>query len=70
MDKQDLIKNAVCFVDNSEDNYITHQIAISDDAVGTKIFESPIFACGAADDEYFTLLKQPSVIGKHFLLPQ
>jgi len=70
MNKQDLIKNAECFVDNSEDNYMTKQIAISDNVIGTKIFEPPIFACGAADDEYFTLLKQPSVIGKHFLLPK
>jgi len=70
MDKQDLIKNAECFVDKSEDNYITNQIAISDYAIGTKIFESPIFACGAADDEYFTLLKQSSLIGKHFMLPK
>jgi len=70
MDKQNLIKNAECFVDKSEDNYITSQIAISDNARGTKIFGSPIFACGAADDEYFTLLKQPSLIGKHFMLPK
>ena len=69
MKKQDLIKAASCFVENSEDNYITKQIAISEDVVGMKIFESPIFAFGAADDEYFKLLKKPSAIGEHFLLP-
>lgn len=70
MNKQDLIKAASYFVENSKDNYITKQIAISENVVGMKIFESPIFAFGAADDENFKLLKEPSVIGKHFLIPE
>lgn len=70
MNKQDLIKSAEDFVEHSEDNYITKEIAISENVVGMKIFDAPIFAFGSADDEYFTLLKQPSVIGKHFLLPK
>ncbi len=70
MNKQDLIKSAEYFVENSEDNYITKQIAISKNVIGMRIFEPPIFAFGSADDEYFTLLKQPSVVGKDFLLPK
>ena len=35
-----------------------------------KIYEAPVFAFGASDDEYFTLFKDPSIIGKHFLLPR
>lgn len=70
MNKQDLIKVTSRFVENSEDNYISKEIAISENVVGMKIFEEPIFAFGSADDEYFTLLKEPSAIGKHFLLPK
>ncbi len=70
MNKQDIIKIAADFVENSEDNYISEQIAISENVVGIKIFEAPIFAFGAPNDEYFSLLKEPSAIGKHFLLPQ
>lgn len=70
MNKQDLIKSAEYFVENSKDNYITKQIAISENVIGMKIFEPPILAFGSADDEYFAILKQPSVIGKDFLLPK
>ena len=70
MKRQDLIKAASFFVENSEDNYITKQIAISENVVGMKIFEAPIFAFGAADDEYFKSLKNPAAIGEHFLLPK
>lgn len=70
MNKQNLIKAAEHFINNSEDNYISKQIAISEKVVGVKIFETPIFAFGDADDEYFTFLKQPSIIGEHFLAPK
>ncbi|AWI03422.1 DUF362 domain-containing protein [Clostridium drakei] len=70
MNKQYLIKIASDFVENSKDNYITNEIAISENVVGMKIFEAPIFAFGASDDEYFTLLKETSAIGKHFLSPK
>lgn len=70
MDKQDLTKIASSFVENSKDNLISKHIALSETVVGMKMFEAPIFAFGAADDEYFRLLKESSAIGAHFLLPQ
>jgi epoxyqueuosine reductase QueG len=70
MDKQDLIKMAAYFVENSEDNIINKEIAISEDVVGMKIFEPPIFAFGDAENEKFELLKKASAIGEHFLLPK
>jgi len=70
MNKQYLIKIASDFVENSKDNYIANEIAISENVVGMKIFEAPIFAFGASNDEYFTLFKKPSAIGKHFLIPK
>ncbi|PRR83675.1 4Fe-4S binding protein [Clostridium luticellarii] len=35
-----------------------------------KIFEKPIFAFGSAKDQYFLLLKKPSVIGNHYITPK
>ena len=70
MNKQDLIKLASDFVETSEYNYISSAIAISKNVVGMKIFETPIFGISDSDDEYFTSFKEPSVIGKHFLLPK
>jgi len=70
MDKQYLIKTAEDFVEHSQDNYITKEIAISENVIGMNIFDAPIFAFGSVADEQFTLLKQPSVIGKHFMHPK
>ena len=67
MNKQYLIKIAKDFVEQSKDNYISREIAISENVVGMKIFETPILSFGSADDEYFTILKQPSAIGDHFI---
>jgi hypothetical protein len=69
MNKQDLIRAAGSFIAHSPDNYISTEIAISKKVVGLKIFDAPIFAFGAADDEGFGLLKNPAAIGEHFLLP-
>jgi len=69
MDKQKLIEISSCFIEKSANNRITKQFALSEDLIGVKIFEAPIFAFGAADDPYFPLLKEPSAIGEHFLLP-
>lgn len=70
MNKQDLIKIASDFVETSEDNRISKQIALSKSVIGMKIFEAPIFGFGSTDDDYFKLLKNPSVIGEHFVLPK
>jgi epoxyqueuosine reductase QueG len=70
MDKQDIIQIATCFIRNSEENYIKKEIAISTKVEGMKIFDDPIFAFGDVDDKYFSLFKEPSIIGKHFLPPK
>ncbi len=70
MNKQNLIKIAADFVENSEGNYITNEIAISENVVGMKIFEAPTFGFASPADEYFKLFKEPSVIGKHFMSPK
>ena len=69
MNKEELIRISSDFVNNSENNIIKEEIAISKEVVGMKIFETPIFGFAAAEDEYFRTLKEPSAIGEHFLLP-
>lgn len=70
MDKQCIVKMACDFTEGSEDNRIAPQNALSQAVSGMKIFDAPTFAFGSADDEYFKLLKEPSAIGKHFMLPK
>lgn len=70
LNKHNLVFMASHFVENSEENVITKDLALSETIIGMKIFEAPIFAFGAADDEYYELLKGSSAIGNHFLLPK
>lgn len=69
MTKLELISLASKFVESSKGNRISREIAISDDVVGMKIFEDPVFAFGNAEDDYFETLKNPAAIGEHFLTP-
>ena len=70
MDKDDLIKKAVYFVNKSQDNIINKEIAISDELVSMKIFEDPIFGFSSAESDDFNRLKDPLIVGGHFLLPK
>ena len=70
MDKQDIIEIGTYFVRKSAENYIKNEIAISVKVEGMKIFDDPIFAFGDAGDKYFSRLKDPSIIGEHFMLPK
>lgn len=69
MDRECLKQAAVIFTQDSELNYIRKQDAINESVYGMRIFDTPILAFGAADDPYFNSLKDPSVVGSHFLLP-
>lgn len=70
MQKQDMINTAIQFTRESNDNLISETVALSASMKGVRIFDDPIFAFARADDEHFSSLKDPSVIGEHFLLPQ
>ncbi len=41
----------------------------TDEYVGMRFFEAPILSVGRADDPGFEVLKQPGVVGEHFILP-
>ena len=70
MNKNVIIKIASDFVQASEENYISKEVAISEKVVGMKIFDAPIFGFAASDDRCFESFKQPNVIGEHFMLPK
>ena len=70
MNKEELIKKASEFIETSEDNYIKKENAISDEIVGMKIFDAPIFAFWDAEDQYFRRLKHSDAIGSHFIFPK
>lgn len=70
MNKKNLGEFAKEFVQNSDYNFVSKQIAITDELAGMKIFEEPIFAFGSAKDDGFQELKNPVAIGEHFILPK
>ena len=69
MNKNDIITMAEKFINDSPGNYIAKEIALYPSCVGMKIFEAPIFAFGAADDDIYMKYKASDVIGSHFLSP-
>lgn len=70
MNREELIRSAEKFIENSESNCISKETAISEDVAGMRIYDAPIFAFGSADDMMFEDLKKPAAIGGHFMLPK
>jgi epoxyqueuosine reductase QueG len=48
---------------------IPKEIAITPSVVGLKLYDSPVIAFASASDPLFLKLREPGVIGPHFLLP-
>jgi len=69
MEKHTLLASATEFLRTSPSNCISSAIAISQAVQGMRIFDNPVLVYGRADDPMFKELKQPSVIGEHFVLP-
>lgn len=69
MNRQWLIEAAAAFVEESPDNYVSKDAAISEKMIGLKMYERPIFGFASPEDEYFTRFKEASIIGQHFLHP-
>jgi len=70
MTRDEIIAIAERFVEESPGNYVCGKAAIKEDYTGMKIFDSPIFAFGAADDEIYTKYKSSDIIGNHFRAPE
>jgi len=65
----EIIKSAEHFTATSPENYISEDAALEPSLVGMQIYDAPIFAFGAANDELFTMYKDADVIGDSFMTP-
>ena len=69
--EKSIFENAVIeFTRNDSENYVTKEIALRPELAGLQIYEDPIFGYAAASDPLFAQLKQPGIIGDHFILPE
>ena len=69
MEKEIFEKALVEFTFSGSGNYVAKDIALRPELAGMQIYEEPIFGYAAAADPLFEQLKQPGVIGDHFILP-
>ncbi len=63
-----LLSEIMELVPNSPMNYISKDLALSEELAGQRLFEEPIYAVASAEDPMFLKLKN-EVIGEHFRLP-
>jgi epoxyqueuosine reductase QueG len=70
MKREELIKAISGIVEDSPENRVSGDCAILPELSGMRIFERPLFAFGNPCDHLFDKLKEPGVIGPHFLSPQ
>jgi epoxyqueuosine reductase QueG len=64
-----LFQTAVDYLNTSPLNYVSKEIALAPELVGLRLLEPPLIAFASADDPLFLKLREPGVIGEHFLLP-
>ena len=69
MTREEIVDFATQFIEDSPGNYISADSALDLSYIGMKIYESPLFAFGAADDELYMKYKDPEIIGSNFLTP-
>jgi epoxyqueuosine reductase QueG len=69
MDKQDFIKTAAAYINTAGGNFIGKDTALRADLAGMRIFEEPLAGFAESGDSYFTRLKNPEIIGSHFIMP-
>lgn len=69
MDRESIISLATTFVEDAPANRVAAELAISEELVGMRMFQAPIFGFGAAADPYFQKLQEPTAVGPHFRLP-
>jgi len=69
MTRDEIIISAEQFTEKASGNYINSKTALSENYVGIKIFDPPIFAFGYANDELYETYKSNEIIGEHFISP-
>jgi len=69
MNKEKIEKLSCDFFNNSRYNFVDENEAIVPELYGMKLFDNPLFGFASAQDSEFQNLRNPDVIGKHFILP-
>jgi epoxyqueuosine reductase QueG len=70
MKRKNLELFAADWIETSPCNFVSEDEALNESIIGMRIYEEPLFAFGAADDDMFNKLKSPEAIGPHFILPK
>lgn len=70
MDKQVIEERLRQFVNETAENFIKEQDALSPQLVGMRIYDEPIVGIGKANDELFTIFKKPDAVGEIFMDPE
>jgi len=69
MTKEDIIRSAEQYMEESPGNYVSEAVALSPEQAGLQIFDPPLLAFGMAGDGIFTRFRDSGVIGSRFFLP-
>lgn len=70
MNRQEFIDIAEKIFATCPGNIITREIAITPELTDMMIFDTPLTGIARADDEIFTIYKDESIIGSHYLTPK
>lgn len=69
MNREELVRQAENFTQQSELNRVPDSMALLPELAGMTIFDSPLFAIGSAEDPCFETFKRPEAVGAHFMTP-
>ncbi len=70
MNKEEIEKLSYDFFNKSHSNFVDENEAIVPELSGMRLFDNPLFGFASSKDEEFWNLKNQSVIGEHFMLPE
>ncbi len=68
--KEQIVALIYAFCEQTEQNHITQEQALSDDVRGLRLFDAPLVGFASADDLLFQEFKHQEAIGPHFLAPK
>ncbi|GHU79410.1 (Fe-S)-binding protein [Clostridia bacterium] len=69
LDKATLLRISSQFCDESESNFVPTELALRPELAGMRIYSYPLLAAADADDPVFERLREPGIIGPHFMPP-
>jgi epoxyqueuosine reductase QueG len=69
MNKQDISRILNDFVNDDPGNRVPRELALRPELAGLKIMGEPLVGFGDPEDAAFRRIKEPQVVGEHFILP-